>query len=1041
MKLSSLLYTLPLLAALTACDQGTTGLNGSARARGEPAPLLAASTASLPGRYVVVLNADERGTAGAVAQNVVAAHGGEVHHTYGHALNGFAASLSPAAVDALRRDPRVRYVAEDEMAYPDSVQVQPGATWGLDRIDQRSRPLNSQYTYTRTGQGVRVYVIDSGIRTTHAEFGGRASVGADFVGDGRNGQDCNGHGTHVAGTVAGTTYGVAKSAQVVSVRVFGCSGGAPWSTIIAAVDWVTGNAQKPAVANMSLGGSTYAPANEAVRASIASGVVYSVSAGNDSWAACNNSPASTAEALTVGSTTGDDVRSSFSNWGACVDVFAPGSSITSAWSTADNATNTISGTSMAAPHVSGVAALFLHGTPAATPAQVAAHLMASSSTGRVTDAGTGSPNKLLFSRLTPEPAQGRLAVAPTTLAFRFVRPVPGTVAQSPESEDAPAQEFIAGGDGTPKTAPDTAGPEPEYATTATSATLPVQLSNTGNAAVQWNATPGSAWVSANPASGAIAAGQGTSVNVSVNASTLAGGTHAGMVSFSDAAQGPPAILLVNVTVQNATVLEPGTPRTGLSGLYGSQSFYVVTVPAGATSLKIRTSGGSGDADLAVRYGDVPTWGIYDCWSASGSNTDECVLQNPRPGPYYVMLYGYAAYSGLTLLATVGGAPAAPAPPSTRPYSATTLRTTWTDTISNETGFTVARRTLTGSDTYSPWIDMATMPANSVRFTQTVPVGLRFQYRVRACNALGCSAWATAATAVAVPAAAPAAPPAVVATATATDRVALSWTDGSTNEASFTVTRSLLTDGTWGPYEAAGSTLANVTQLTMPGLLAGRTYRFQVNACNVVGCSAWTTTGAVALPTPPAAPSGLVATVLPGTAVRLNWTDVSSNEASFQVSRAIVGFTGAAGAYVDIGTAAPDQVLFTSTGLVPGTTYRFRVRACNLAGCSTPATSGNATIVEIPAVPTGFAAYGTSPTQIRVRWNDVDGETSYSLTRALRNADGTWGATVVVGSYAAGTTVVNDAGLAPASTYRYQLRACSFAGCSARITVADATWPN
>jgi predicted phage tail protein len=240
--------------------------------------------------------------------------------------------------------------------------------------------------------------------------------------------------------------------------------------------------------------------------------------------------------------------------------------------------------------------------------------------------------------------------------------------------------------------------------------------------------------------------------------------------------------------------------------------------------------------------------------------------------------------------------------------------------------------------------------------------------------------------------------------------------------------------------AAGSTLPDATQFTANGLLAGRTYRFQVNACNVVGCSAWTTSGAVALPTVPTAPSGLTATVMPGTAVQLNWTDASSNETSFQVSRALVGSTGTVGAYVDVATVAANQAQFTNTGLTPGTTYRFRVRACNVAGCTAPATSGNAAIATIPAVPTGFVAHGTGTRQIRVTWFDVAGETSYSLTRALRNADGTWGPTVVVGTYAANTTLVDDDGVAPASTYRYQLRACNLTGCSAKITVGGETYP-
>ena len=242
------------------------------------------------------------------------------------------------------------------------------ATWGLDRIDQRSLPLNNTYTYNATGAGVKAYIIDTGIRTTHTQFGGRAIDGFDAIDSALPAADCNGHGTHVAGTVGGTTYGVAKGVTLVAVRVLDCNGSGSTSGVIAGINWVTGNhaAGAPAVANMSLGGGASSALDKAVRNSIADGVTYALAAGNDNTNACNQSPARTAEALTVGSTTSSDARSSFSNFGTCVDLFAPGSSITSAWNTNDTATNTISGTSMATPHVAGAAALYLQGTPART---------------------------------------------------------------------------------------------------------------------------------------------------------------------------------------------------------------------------------------------------------------------------------------------------------------------------------------------------------------------------------------------------------------------------------------------------------------------------------------------------------------------------------------------------------------------------------------------------------------------------------------------------------------------------------------------------
>jgi len=278
--------------------------------------------------------------------------------------------------------------------------TQTGATWGLDRIDQRALPLSTSFTYGATGAGVKAYVIDTGIRKTHSEFGGRAIHGFDGVLAGLSSDDCNGHGTHVSGTIGGATYGVAKGVTLVAVRVLDCAGVGLNSTVIAGVDWITGDhaAGRPAVANMSLGGGKSAALDTAVRNSIADGVLYGIAAGNESEDACTGSPSGVAEAMTVGATDSRDAKASFSDFGSCVDWFAPGVDITSAWFLTDSSTNTISGTSMATPHTVGVAALYLQGNPNAAPAAVANALASLTTKGIVTNAKSANAN-LLFSNL------------------------------------------------------------------------------------------------------------------------------------------------------------------------------------------------------------------------------------------------------------------------------------------------------------------------------------------------------------------------------------------------------------------------------------------------------------------------------------------------------------------------------------------------------------------------------------------------------------------------------------------------------------------
>ena len=348
--------------------------------------------------YIVVLDDKVVGEKGMfsiapyVADELTATHKGQLKHVYQNAINGFAVQMSPEDAENLSLDFRVAYVEEDGVMTADTTQTNP--PWGLDRIDQRNRPTNGTYVFNHTGAGVFAYVIDTGIRTTHTQFGGRAANVFDAFGG--NGADCNGHGTHVSGTIGGSTYGVAKSVNLRGVRVLDCNGSGSTSGVIAGVDFVRTNHSNPAVANMSLGGGASSALDTAVNNLSNAGVAIAVAAGNSNANACNSSPARAANAITVGATTTTDARASFSNFGTCLDIFAPGSGVLSAWFSSDTATATLSGTSMASPHVAGAAALYKQFSPGASAATVRNALVNNATTNVISGAGSGSPNRLLY---------------------------------------------------------------------------------------------------------------------------------------------------------------------------------------------------------------------------------------------------------------------------------------------------------------------------------------------------------------------------------------------------------------------------------------------------------------------------------------------------------------------------------------------------------------------------------------------------------------------------------------------------------------------
>ncbi|MEU0514193.1 S8 family peptidase [Amycolatopsis sp. NPDC006125] len=376
-------------SVLAAAVVATTVWAGPAQAR-EGQILEAGTPGSVADSYLVVLKPGATSRAG----DLTSRYGGSATRTFSAALKGFAVSANETEAKRLAANPDVAYVVQNHVLHIADVQHNP-PSWGLDRIDQANLPLDSSYRYDTPADDVTAYVIDTGVRASHETFGGRVTGGKDFIDNDDDATDEHGHGTHVAGTIGGAEYGVTKGVRIVPVRVLDAQGSGTTDQVVAGIDWVAQNASGPSVANMSLGGSADTVLDDAVRGAIAKGVTFAIAAGNEGADAGNDSPARVTEAITVAASDRTDRQASFSNYGSVVDLYAPGVSITSSWGTGDTATNTISGTSMATPHVAGAAALYLAGHPDATPAQVADALIASATPGKISGATPGTPNRLL----------------------------------------------------------------------------------------------------------------------------------------------------------------------------------------------------------------------------------------------------------------------------------------------------------------------------------------------------------------------------------------------------------------------------------------------------------------------------------------------------------------------------------------------------------------------------------------------------------------------------------------------------------------------
>lgn len=369
-----------------AASNVTNPVNDSSQAKG-----------IIKNQYIVILNKDA-GPSKDFAQNIVKQHAGKVLQSYDTVLKGFAIYLPDTAgaafIEAMKKNPHVLSVESDTIVNIDAT-TQSNPDWGLDRIDQKALPLNSTYSYLQTGSGTTAYIVDTGILSSHQEFSGRVLSGYTAISDGNGTTDCNGHGTHVAGTVGGTTYGVAKSVNLVPIRILGCDGSGASSNVIAGLDWILKNGKKPAVVNMSLGGATSSSLDSAVENLYNNGYVMVVAAGNSNTDACTSSPARVSKAITVAATDNTDTRASYSNYGSCVDIFAPGSQINSSWIGSNTATKILNGTSMATPHVAGVVAEMLQSTPTASPQTISTNLLNQASSNVVKNP-SGSPNRLLY---------------------------------------------------------------------------------------------------------------------------------------------------------------------------------------------------------------------------------------------------------------------------------------------------------------------------------------------------------------------------------------------------------------------------------------------------------------------------------------------------------------------------------------------------------------------------------------------------------------------------------------------------------------------